>query len=278
VAGESLWSIARSWNACELPTVVGGPWSSHVLRQVISSPRVAGMREHKGSVVAGGNWPPILDTETWQAVQSRLATHRRVPGSQARTSYLAGLLRCAVCGKHLRSVRTSNKARAYACRPGPGLGGCGKVKIAAAPVERKVKEIVIGTLIDPLNLQRLMDMGADRESEKDGPPKAERINVAQAKLDRLKDLYVDGEITRPDYNQRKTIIEDEITAIISDDPMRRTLTDLPSSAAAFETRWEDGGVPFQQAMARLVITGIVVSATSRRGPGLDESRLAWSFV
>lgn len=60
-----------------------------------------------------GQWEPIVDVETWQAVQAKLDDHRRVTNNvgTARRHLGSGLYLCGVCGLPVRG-----SSRGYRCR------------------------------------------------------------------------------------------------------------------------------------------------------------------
>ena len=58
---------------------------------------------------------------------------------------MVGFLVCGKCGGPLRSLARENGSRSYACRKGPGVGGCGGIRIQAngglsdADIEEMIK-------------------------------------------------------------------------------------------------------------------------------------------
>ena len=56
LASESVWSICTDWNAQGVATVTGRPWTVTTITSILTSGRIAGLREHKGVVVAKGQW------------------------------------------------------------------------------------------------------------------------------------------------------------------------------------------------------------------------------
>jgi hypothetical protein len=70
--GESLRSIAMDWNERGVKTVGGGMWQGSMIRRVLMSPRIAGLKDHRGEIVGEATWPAIIDRATHdrQLVQS----------------------------------------------------------------------------------------------------------------------------------------------------------------------------------------------------------------
>ncbi len=141
LAGESVWAICTDWNERGVATVTGPPWTVQTLTSILRSGRIAGLREHRGVVVSEGKWPAIVSQETHEQLVVALSPKRKV-GSRARTYPLVGLLRCGKCDGPLRSLARDGGARSYACRSGPGLDGCGGIRIQAVGVEHHVRDLV----------------------------------------------------------------------------------------------------------------------------------------
>ncbi len=126
--GESTCAIATDWNSRAIPSVDGKQWSVTVLLTILGSPRIAGLREHHGAVVAKGTWPVIIDRATHEQLRAVLAPKPRRRGPRPRKYALAGILCCALCGGPLRSLIRENGIASYALseasRPwGAGHGG-----------------------------------------------------------------------------------------------------------------------------------------------------------
>ncbi|MFZ2530005.1 MAG: recombinase family protein [Rhodococcus sp. (in: high G+C Gram-positive bacteria)] len=80
-----------------------------------------------------GQWEPIIDVETWKAVQLKLDDHSRVTnnGSTRRKHTGSGLYLCGVCGLPVRG-----SSRGYRCRTE------GHVNRTGAPIDEYVMEKV----------------------------------------------------------------------------------------------------------------------------------------
>jgi hypothetical protein len=59
--GEGLRSIAMDWNERGVKIVGGSTWQGSVIRRVLMSPRIAGLKEHRGEIVGEATWPAIID-------------------------------------------------------------------------------------------------------------------------------------------------------------------------------------------------------------------------
>lgn len=107
LAGDTLYSITKRWNTAGFRTGKGGKgWTRQQVRRVLMNPRNAGLRAYQGEIVyvdgkaVRGDWPPVIDEKTWEAVHYMLA-NRPPPGSNARKYLLGSILVCGVCGAPL---------------------------------------------------------------------------------------------------------------------------------------------------------------------------------
>jgi site-specific DNA recombinase len=139
--GETIYAITRSWQERGVPTVSGKPWVPNTLQHLLSAPRIAGLREHRGAVVGKAAWPAIVDEVTWERVRSALEV-RSPRGATVPRRLLTGLVRCGICGDPLYGGRNNGK-RSYDCRPAPQFSGCGRIRIAAEPLEELVVAAVL---------------------------------------------------------------------------------------------------------------------------------------
>jgi DNA invertase Pin-like site-specific DNA recombinase len=128
LAGATLRSIARAWNAEGLTTTAGMPWEAYSVRNVLANPRYAGLiAPPRSSVDAAtghnlrlgdleaGTWEPLVTPETWAAARDVLAdpTRRSNPGAVPK-SLLGGIATCGKCGAPMKAGQTAS-IRSYRC-------------------------------------------------------------------------------------------------------------------------------------------------------------------
>jgi DNA invertase Pin-like site-specific DNA recombinase len=276
--GESLWRIANDLNARGVPSARGGEWRTSQLTRLLTNPRYVGMREHNGIVVAEGTWERAIDRSTWDRLQetlkSRPTAGRRRFG--ARTYPLVGFLFCSKCDGKLRSIRKQNGKRAYYCRKGAGLGGCGGISTIAEPVEAEVRHYVVGKLCDPAyrkQLVRLAETAAD-ESES----LADQLADAEVQRDMLLDLYLEKKVTKVAYERRYAALTESIGALgrkAFTAPEQSVLRDLPLTVEQLDELWDGKGIGFQRQLIDLVIQRVEVLPGQQGRKTFDPSRLVW---
>lgn len=146
-----------------------------------------------------------------------------------------GLLRCGSCDSRIITVKHSPKRDArvdyYACRSALGVRGhspdggwewrtenntCDTKRMRRDRVEPVLDSLISTRLSDPEFLLKLMTAERKRALSGDTRKKSERLNGEIARnndrLARLKSLLIDGDIDKPEYNERKARIEAEQTA------------------------------------------------------------------
>lgn len=202
LVGESVWSICTDWNAEGVPTVTGRPWTVQTLCSILTSGRLAGLREHKGVVVAKGRWEPIITETKREDLVAALAPKRSRP-RRGRTYPLTGLMRCGRCGAPLRSLAREGGKRSYACRKGPGLDGCGGIRIQAIGIECYVRDLICGMLADPVTRAAMAGLGDPMNDQQ--VALADELRAVECRVQRLVDLYTDGDIDRPTFRARRDL-------------------------------------------------------------------------
>lgn len=224
LAGESVWSIASDWNAQGVSTVTGRPWTVQTITSILRSGRIAGLREHKGVVVAKGQWDPIIDEDLRDRLLVALAPKRKA--RKVRTYPFTRFLLCGKCGAPLRSLAREGGGRSYACRKGPGLDGCGGIRIQAEGVEHYIRDLVCGMLADPETRGALTALAETDDGESS---LVEDLRAVEAKRQRLIDLYTEGDIERADFRTRRDEFDEEARAIESQMAQRSATACSPRS-------------------------------------------------
>lgn len=263
-AGESLRSLAAWLNSEQVPTVRGGScWQSHTLRQLIASPRIAGLREYHGQIVGPAVWEPIITPAQRDRVLARMAA-RKSSGRRAPRRYLlSGILRCGKCGTVLfsqaRHSGTAAPTRRYVCLSGPDHGGCGRLTVVAEPVEELITEAVLIRLDTPQLADALAGrVHADEQLTRVG----EALVTDQARLEELAALYAQTAITAREWMTAR----DPIQARIRDAQRRLAaasdtgpLHELIGAAQRLRGEWTELGLDRRQAIVKAVLDHAVIT-------------------
>lgn len=134
LAGATLRSIARAWNAEGLTTTTGHAWEPYAVRGVFVNPRYAGLVAPPRSATSAtsahnlrlvdldaGKWEPLVSPETWAAARDLLAdpARRSNPGALP-WALLSGIATCGVCGGTMKAGVVRD-IRVYRCSEAPHL-------------------------------------------------------------------------------------------------------------------------------------------------------------
>ena len=130
LAGEPLRSLGRWLDDQGIETVTGSGWRTPTLGDLLRSPRIAGLRTHKGQVIGPGRWEPIISQEQREQVLARMESRRYTGERSVRSCLLTGLLRCGRCGARLYASPKGD-VRNYRCIKGNDHQGCNGLSIVA---------------------------------------------------------------------------------------------------------------------------------------------------
>jgi DNA invertase Pin-like site-specific DNA recombinase len=172
-AGRALNSIVRGWQDAGVKTSLGNEWTMRSLKLALENPRICGWRRMGGELVTDehgvpvvGQWEPIVDTETWLAVDATMRARKgRAVGSDGVAGallpvdvrefryLLSGILRCGkpkpdggVCNAAMRVMdRRKNGRHIYQCVP-RAHGGCSGVARHGPKTDEYVSEAVLAKL------------------------------------------------------------------------------------------------------------------------------------
>ena len=141
-----------------------------------------------------------------------LLAPRKSKPRKGRTYPLVGFLVCGKCGGPLRSLTRENGGRSYACRKGPGMGGCGGIRIQANGLENHVRDLICGMLADPVTRAAIAELTPA------AAPGAMSDSLADlhVRRERLVDLYTEGDIDRATFRTRQARIDEQLQAAEAD--------------------------------------------------------------
>lgn len=215
------------------------PWNRDDVRRALASHWLyAGYvtvgRAHRDRVeILPGSHEPILPETLLAPVALRLEQSHK-PGARIRQPFLyplSAVLRCA-CGAPLKGI-FADDARRYRhllrCRDGH------RYQHRADDLERAVREHVAGLPI-PAAVQAAAGAETLRHlAEQQGGGQAAERERLQLAIDRLAELYADGQITRAQYDQKRAAYEVQMPAGMSMDmPAPGPADGLPPLALAVQ--------------------------------------------
>lgn len=161
--GHSMQEIIERFNSLGYRTSTGAPFNKCSFGRIFANEKYIGVYQYDGVRIENGI-PPIVEKETFDAVQRRLARNRHAPGAaKAKADYLlSGKLICGHCGKNMKGSHGTSKTGAkhyyYVC-PSTRFG-CDKKPIRKEPIEEAVIEATFN-LLTPEMINEIADMAME---------------------------------------------------------------------------------------------------------------------
>lgn len=268
VAGESsMYAIAGEWNAVGMATPTGKAWSTQLVRSMLLSPRLAGIRDHGGARYATGAIPAILDPTTHERLEAAIR-RRGWRGNEGARFLLSGMVRCATCGATLVIRRRhKDKVRFYGCEKAPGKTACGGVHVIAEPLEQLVGEAVLYRLEH--SADALAAALEQRERHDTATADVEQLRADESALEELaRDFYAEHRIGRAEYLAARDALEARLEAargrLVRQDGSGALSAALSGPERARE-RWEAAGLDWQRHLVAALVDHIEVRPVGRGG-------------
>jgi site-specific DNA recombinase len=263
IAGRSHTAIAIQWNKQGLTTTTGKPFTPGKVKELLLSPKTAGLRYVDGKPVKAA-WPGIITQEQHQELRDILGLPRRERTSKgvitARTYMLGGFVFCGRCGHRLTAKRAGNRRR-YWCAT--RLGGCGGLLRVAEPLENHVVLQLLQWLPE-----RLLERA--RRAPEEWATLGRLMTQRQTEEDRLaglEDLLADKLLDKTGYvRQRKRItariveLDDKIAHLRASAPRRRL---KGATLGELQAEWDALDLDEQRAVLADHIERIVVMPVGR---------------
>ena len=164
-----------------------------------------------------GQFPALVSLEVAQAVTAVLQQRRRTgPVRKEQHSYiLTPLLHCATCGQKLRG-KTSRNRHYYshyvrACQEGPG-------DVPADAVEEEMLDAIQGLTVPEgwrAEIRTMLEKRLDALREQSYPDQVKYVEQLRGRLNRMRDVYILGDITSEEYRARRDQLLTEIKQVES---------------------------------------------------------------
>ena len=197
LAGKSIASIIREFQSRGIKTARGGDKWNHIsLRDVLLRPKVAGLREVDGELVADPGFPAIVTEDEWLGVRAMLGDpSRRVSFDNRNKWLLSGIAECE-CGSTVRVGATTShrggRRAVYRCK----VDGPGHINKNAEQVDA-----VANALVSVLLAREEASSAAATTSATSESSLAAEANGLRARLSEAALMAADGIITMAQLGQ-----------------------------------------------------------------------------
>lgn len=279
ISGEPLRAIMRDWQDRDIRPVGGGMWRTSSLRRLLGSPRIAGLREHRGEVVGEACWDGIITPAQHERLKAILTdpTRRTTPVLVRKYLLTGGLLVCGRCGAGMVARPKEDRRRQYVCAKGPDFGGCGRMASLAEPLEDEVRDQVFAVLAGD-GLAAAID-AATRETE--DADAADQLREARERLDDLAAMYADASIGKSEWlTARKPLTEkiETLESRLSRADRVGMLATVSADQDELAATWKARDVVWRRALLETVVDSVVLHPAVKGRNRFDPSRVevVWS--
>ncbi len=255
--GVSLTECARRLNDAGVPTAHGGSkWFPQVIRRMLLSPRYAGLRSHKGTVVAEGDWEPVFPLDVHERLVQLLERPATGTGRTERRWWATSVLQCGVCGRSMASIPHSS-GRRYHCDK--RYDGCGN-GILAKPIDQIIETVTLGILREGYGAERAVELVGDAQE-------CDELEASLAQLAR--DFYIDHVIDRVSFEAVNEDLRQRL-AIARESARPKTIT----TSGDPDADWKDATVQRRIEIVSSTLDRVVIAQRDPRATRLDLGRVS----
>lgn len=272
LAGESTRSLAAELTARGVPTSTGAKWVPMTVTRILRSPRIAGLRVHRGEITAQVVWPAIITPDEHRRLAAVFSDPTRKKNHGKPRRLLTGILKCGRCGESLVSRPRGDKTPSYVCAKGPGFKGCGGTRILGAPLEEMVVTAVLERVASPAFAE------AVNTSPDDDSGDLAALEQIDVQLSDLGAMWASGELDRASWAGARDALmrrRADVDARIAARPAQRAAAALFDQSLAWHDT--DGRLTVtdrHRAALAAVIDRIVVGPAVKGRNYFDRSRVS----
>ncbi len=262
-AGKTDREVAQALSAAGYRTSGNrgrNPLSKDTVRMILQN------RFYLGELPDGqGGWLPgkhgtLIDPDLFdrahRARQANASRPRRVAGQRLPWA-LSGVAICGSCGASVTVMTNGSGKRRVRCAGRAQGNGCDEPGCYASTIEDQIAEVLQAFTVPPQEQDRLLTAWkhfADRSVD----ATAQRV-VLERKLARLKELYVESDLAKAEYQAKRNEVLEQLRALPEeardlDVVGRRLATYLADLAKA----WTDATSEERNRIARQLFTTVVV--------------------
>lgn len=246
-------NIAKELNKMGIRTKKDALWSDHTVRLIIRNPIYIGKNRWnrrspvKGQAYTGeeiikdlkqDGFESIILEEQWNHAQE-LQKQRSKMAFRSDNHYpFSGVARCAKCGQAFTGANKKRKSgtifRFYKCAGRFRSGTCDAQAIAEESIEKAFLDLL--TLDD-------VELKIDEKKEEIGMTKEQvekQVNAINEKKKRTKELYVEGEYNRDEYNEKMEVLkeqENELLMYVEEYEEEASLEEIKQILANIKNEW-----------------------------------------
>ena len=263
-AGKSDREIARALNAAGHRTTGNrgtNPFSKDSVRVILRN------RFYLGELPDGpGGWVPgkhgaLIEPALFERAQSsREANTSRPRWTESKRSpwALSGVAVCGGCGATVNALSHASGKRRIRCAGRTQGNGCAEPSCFASVVEDQIGGLLAGFAIPAVDQSRLLNVWRHFQSSATDTA-TERIRLRR-RSERLRELYLDGEMDRAKYQAERNALVDQLAALPAEgDPDADAGHRLASFLADVAGAWTMATPAERNQLARQLFASVIVS-------------------
>jgi site-specific DNA recombinase len=263
LAGETIAALVRELNERGEVTSAGKQWTSVRLRSILTSGRIAGLRTHRGQVIAEAEWSAIITPAEHRRLVAVFDQRRR--GSGRPRKLLTGLLVCGRCSGRMLAYTKQGGDGAYRCHSNPPYSGCGSLTVLGDPVEA----LVVAAVLQRLDVGLVADVA--QPSAIDSHLEVELGEIVD-RLGELAAMWAAGELDRTSWQAARSTLEARQSEI-QVEVRRHTERSVIGDPEAIVAGWDDLSHDRRRAVLQAVIDRIEVAPGRRGANRFDPNRI-----
>lgn len=267
-AGVPIGEITRNVAAAR-----GKPMQAANVKVLFRRPVYLGHTTAKGEIVARDAHEPLVDQDTWDRVQLRLARDAKIPSRNLEVTWaLVGLAHCT-CGHRLQRqpyrARNGELVNRLCCGMGPSRGVAGGCEGIGFPVMTLVEGKVLADVRDYIRRLRTDDaarvelLARQHSTAVDVKTHRQRLRRVQDAIAKMSKAWALGDLTSDEYApvaELKAEAEQirARLAELDDGTDQPTPEQAATAAEALLDVWPDATVAERNRMLRVVVDRVVV--------------------
>ena len=242
-------------------------WNKHSIAWMLTNQFYTGKIVIKGEAHPGQH-TPIISQELFDAVQLIRRRHwqsGRTYSPKHRVYLFAGITICAGCGRKLRaSTFGAPSRRGYRCttkESAKGVCPCSQGIIPAEVYENQFGEIIKQFCLPSDWRERMREMLERKDKQPNSENERARLTE---KLERLKWLFVEGELKRAEYEHNKRELDARLVEITAPQDNLQTVMNAGALIENFEKVWDSATLGEQREIVLTMVEQVICDSTQRR--------------
>lgn len=279
LAGQTLAEAAR-----RISVKLDRQVRPNILRNTLTGPRIVGLRQYIPAAdrrrgvttptkLVPATWPAILDRQVWDDVRDVLLDPRRKKTRPPRAYLLSYVLHCGICGQPLTGGNG-----AYKCST-TTPGGCGKLGVTMAPVDKIVTEWARAEGNKPSAKKQL----AKLQTAKPPATSTDSSDAIEERMSTLAAMFADGQISADEWRTARDRLTANLGRAQEHDADRTRRAQLAKRTAGVLAAWDESSIAERRAAITALLDlwrlRLVVEPRSKRnGSRFDTTRVQFRPV